>query len=295
MEWQYLIYFQSVARTENFHLSSKELLLSQPALSRAIKKLEQELGVNLFDRVGRNIKLNKYGKTFLTHVEKSLLEINTGMDEIKRMENPDYGTINIGFIQTLGMSILPSILKGFRQKYPYIKINLVQENINGNIEKLLNRDIDICLISATDKTSSLQWLPILEQEFFLYVPLNHGLANCSEIALSELKDETFIGFKKHLSMYSLIEKYFLKEGFIPHTSFEGEDIPTIISFVSSGLGIAILPQYDEAPHDSVKRIRLSSCTIKRQIGLAWLNEEYLSSSARVFLAYLHNNYLKDKD
>jgi len=84
-----------------------------------------------------------------------------------------------------------------------------------------------------------------------------------------LKDETFIGFKKHLSMYRLIEKYFLKEGFIPHTSFEGEDIPTIISFVSSGLGIAILPQYDEAPHDSVKRIRLSSCTIKRQIGLAF--------------------------
>ncbi|MGF9979541.1 LysR family transcriptional regulator [Viridibacillus arvi] len=290
MEWQHLIYFLSVAKTENFHHSSQELFISQPALSRAIKNLEQELGVNLFDRIGRNIKLNQYGNTFLPYVQKALFEVNTGITEMQRMKNPNYGTISIGFIQTLGMSILPSILKGFRQKYPDIKINLIQENIYGNIEKIINREVDVSLISATEETSTLHWLPILEQEFFLYVPINHTLSNRSDISLSDLKNETFIGFKKHLSMYKTIQKFFLKEGFIPHTSFEGEDIPTIINFVSSGLGIAILPQYTELPSSSVKRLRITSCTIKRQIGLAWLNDEWLSPSARVFLSFIQNNH-----
>lgn len=88
MEWQQLEYFQSIARTENYHKSATLLSVSQPALSRAIQKLEDELGVKLFHRIGRKVKLNQYGQLFLKRVENGLNEINVGIQEVQYLKDP---------------------------------------------------------------------------------------------------------------------------------------------------------------------------------------------------------------
>src|SRR5579875_1786359 len=113
MEWHQIQYFQMVAETEHFTRAAEILSISQPALSRAISKLEEELGVQLFDRTGRNIVLNKYGKMFLQRVERSIQEIELGKQEIHDMIHPDHGTISLSFLHSLGISFIPGILKGF--------------------------------------------------------------------------------------------------------------------------------------------------------------------------------------
>lgn len=114
MEWQQLEYFRVVARLEHFGQAARELAISQPALSRSISKLEEELGVTLFDRMGRSVYLNSFGRVFLERVEKGLTEIAMGVQEIQHLKNPYTGTVALGFLQTLGITILPEILPAGR-------------------------------------------------------------------------------------------------------------------------------------------------------------------------------------
>ena len=107
MEWQQLEYFRIVAKTEHFRKAAELLNISQPALSRSIKKLEEELGICLFDRIGRSVKLNQFGRVFLKRVENGLNEISYGVEEINHLKNPYTGTVSIAFLQTFGISILP--------------------------------------------------------------------------------------------------------------------------------------------------------------------------------------------
>lgn len=103
-----------VARLEHFGQAARELAISQPALSRSISNLEEELGVTLFDRMGRSVYLNSFGRVFLERVEKGLTEIAMGVQEIQHLKNPYTGTVALGFLQTLGTTILPEILPAGR-------------------------------------------------------------------------------------------------------------------------------------------------------------------------------------
>ena len=128
MEWQQLEYFRVVAKTEHFRKASELLAISQPALSRSINKLEEELGISLFDRTGRSVKLNKFGRLFLKRVENGLNEISIGIQEINQLKNPYTGTISIAFLQTLGITVLPEIISHCTKQYPYVEIQLYQKN-----------------------------------------------------------------------------------------------------------------------------------------------------------------------
>ena len=137
MEWQQLEYFRVVAKTEHFRNAAELLNISQPALSRSILKLEEELGINLFDRIGRAVKLNQFGHVFLKRVENGLNEISIGVQEINHLKNPYTGTVSIAFLQTFGISILPDIIRNFNEQYPHIEIELYQNNIFSSIGQLL--------------------------------------------------------------------------------------------------------------------------------------------------------------
>src|SRR5689334_17906871 len=120
MEWQQLVYFREVARQEHFTLAAGELSISQPALSRSIARLESELGVPLFEREGRSVRLNRYGRSFLAHVERALDEMAVGERELADMSGPARGTVAIGFIHIMGTQLLPVLLRRFRADHPAV-------------------------------------------------------------------------------------------------------------------------------------------------------------------------------
>jgi DNA-binding transcriptional LysR family regulator len=286
MEWQQLEYFRVVAKTEHFRKSAEQLAISQPALSRSISKLEEELGVNLFDRTGRSVQLNKFGRLFLKRVENGLTEISIGIQEINQLKNPYTGTVSLAFLQTLGITILPEILSNFNKQYPHIEIQLYQNKILYSIQQLLGREVDLCLISSFDDNRNITWHPLLDEELFVYVPANHRFATRSSITLSELSEDNFIGFKKELGMRELINKFCEKAGFKPVIKFEGEDVSTLAGLVSSGLGVTIIPAFHGIDSNKIKQISISEPYCHREIGLAWLNGNTLSPSAELFRTYV---------
>ncbi|MEH7148468.1 LysR family transcriptional regulator [Priestia megaterium] len=286
MEWQYLEYFRVVARFEHFRKAAEHLSISQPALSRSIHKLEEELGVTLFDRCGRSVKLNQFGRLFLKRVENGLNEITIGIQEIDQLKNPYTGAVSLAFLQTLGISILPEIISNFNKRYPYVEIQLYQNKILNSIQQLLNREVDLCLISSFEDNPDITWHPLMDEELFLYVPANHRFAERSSIALSELSDDNFIAFKEGLGMRETINNFCKEAGFTPLIKFEGEDVSTLAGLVSSGLGVTVIPAFHGISSEKIKQISISKPYCYRKIGLAWLNGKSLSPSADLFRMYV---------
>jgi DNA-binding transcriptional LysR family regulator len=282
VEWQQLEYFRVVAKTEHFRHAAEQLNISQPALSRSITKLEEELGILLFDRMGRTVKLNKFGRLFLKRVENGLNEIAVGVQEINQAKNPFTGTVSIGFLQILGITILPDIVSDFYKQYPKVTIQLFQNKILDSIQQLLKREVDLSLITPVQGNSLITWQPLIDEELFLYVPASHPLAERSSVDLCELANENFIAFKQELGMHDVINGFCEQVGFTPNIKFEGEDVPTLAGLVSAGLGVTIIPPFHGIDSEKIKQISISKPYCHRKIGIAWLNGAELSPSVVLF-------------
>ena len=286
MEWQQLEYFRVVAKHEHFRKSAEELSISQPALSRSIAKLEEELGVPLFDRTGRSVELNTFGQHFLKRVEKALNEISMGIEEINHLKNPYTGTVSLAFLPTLGITLLPDLISDFNKRYPDVEIRLFQSKTNVNIKQLVNREVDLCLIGPIHHHPEIEWHPLLKEELFVYVPAAHPLAKKTSIHLKEIREDPFIGFKTGLGMREITDHLFEEAGFNPAVKFEGEDVSTLAGLVSSGLGVTIIPAFHGISSDKIKQLSVSEPACFREIGLAWLKGLTLSPSAALFQRYV---------
>ncbi|KQL54316.1 LysR family transcriptional regulator [Heyndrickxia shackletonii] len=286
MEWHQIQYFQMVAETEHFTRAAEILSISQPALSRAISKLEEELGVQLFDRTGRNIVLNKYGKMFLQRVERSIQEIELGKQEIHDMIHPDHGTISLSFLHSLGISFIPGILKGFLNKYPEVKFHLSQAGSLQVFEKLLTGECDIALLSYLQDDNELHWESLWSEELFLIVSANHPLAEIEEINLISIRDEPFIAFKNGYGLRTIVDKLCSEAGFTPKVAFEGEEIGTVAGLVEAQLGVSIVPDVKVLDKNKIKLIRLKNPVCMREIGLTWKKGRYLSPVTERFIVFV---------
>ena len=116
MEWQQLEYFQMLAKIQHMTKAAEQLSISQPALSRSIARLEDELGVPLFERQGRSIRLNRYGELFVKRVHNIMREYQAGLQEIQQIVDPNHGEVSLGFLHTLGTNVVPDLIRHFRKK-----------------------------------------------------------------------------------------------------------------------------------------------------------------------------------
>lgn len=185
MEWQQLEYFQKVAQLQHITEASVQLCVTQPALSRAIARLEAELGVPLFDRKGRSIYLNNYGKLFLQRVNRILSGTSKEKKKSKTFLKPDSGEISIGFIHTLGASIIPDLISKFKQKYPNTRFILNQNSSNYLLNKLESSKIDFCFGKLFDINPELSYVDLYTEDLYLLVPKGHFLADKKNVQIED--------------------------------------------------------------------------------------------------------------
>lgn len=176
MEFNSLYYFIKVAKYENMSRAAEELHISQPALSKSIAVLESSVGVELFDRNGRSIKLNRYGKFFLERAERIIKEYERAKEDLANIVSPGQGEVSLGFMHTLGLEVIPSLLMDVKNLYPNMKFQLTQSNSSVIMEKLETGELDLCLISSIDRNSEVVWEKLWDEELFLIVARNHPLA-----------------------------------------------------------------------------------------------------------------------
>lgn len=292
MEWQQLEYFREVARQQHFTQAAGKLSVSQPAISRSIARLERELGVPLFDREGRSVRLNRYGKTFLRHVDRALAEVAEGQRELADMVGPVRGTIAIGFIHVLGTQLLPVLMRRFRADHPHVDFKLFQGSTATLLEQIGAGNTDVCLMSTHPERSDLRWVRLFEEEIFAVVPPDHPLAERDSIRLEELASEPFVTFKPGWGLRQLNEELCQRAGFVPRATFEGEEVATVHGLVAAGLGVALIPR-SAAPREArAAWLHVTEPRCERTIGIAWIDNRYLSAVATQFRDFVIDSFSK---
>lgn len=286
MDFDQLFYFQAVAKHKSLTKASEELNLSQPALSRSILRLEEEIGVPLFERKSRGIVLNQYGKVFLESANHAISEMKETKQKIHDMVDPYHGTISLAFIQTLGSSFVPDLISDFKKEFPNIQFQLSQ-NISSEILKEIEvANIDIGFCSPLEPHENLCSIPVLAEEMFLIVPAAHRLAGKNLVNLNEVADDPFIFFKPQTALHDLIQNLCIEAGFLPRKVFEGYEERTVSDLVGANLGVAIVPPIPNLDEGKISMIRVQSPKCFRVIQMVWRINGYMSPAVKVFKEFV---------
>lgn len=287
MEIQQLEYFRMVAEMQHMTHAAETLNISQPALSKSIANIEQEIGVPLFDRRGRSINLNRYGKLFLESVEIILSEFEKAKEEIGGLVKPGYGEVALGFIHTLGMQVVPELMAHIPEKYPNMEFSLTQASSYNLLRGLEDGTIDLILSQKIQsKTVDIEWIELWSEELFVIVPKNHRFANKETISLQEIKDEPFISIKKGNALRKIVDELMKQAGVTTNIKFAGEEMHTVAGFVAAGLGVSLIPNIKGLNEYNVSKIRVGDPICERRIGVSWVGTRYLSPAANQFKNYL---------
>ncbi|MGD8190727.1 LysR family transcriptional regulator [Brevibacillus ginsengisoli] len=286
MEWQQLEYFQTVARLQHMTLAAQSLSISQPALSRSIARLENELGVPLFERSGRSIVLNRYGRLFLKRVNRIMHEYSEGKQEIEDLIHPEHGEVSLGFLHTLGVQFIPDLIRSFRCLYPEIRFQLHQNGTQILLDQLASGEIDLCMAALQDTKLPIQWTELISEELFVIVPKDHRLARSKQILLEEIRNEPLISFKKGYGLRKIMDDLLLEAGISPVIRFEGEEVHTIAGLVAAGLGVAILPDTKGLDLSGISLLSVQRPVCRRVIGIARLEGRYLSPAVEQFQQFV---------
>ncbi|MFC4025524.1 LysR family transcriptional regulator [Oceanobacillus longus] len=289
MELRQLVYFIEVAEREHVSEAAANLHVAQSAVSRQIANLEAELGVSLFDREGRNIKITHIGKTFLSHAKTAIKAVEHAKKQVDEYLDPERGTIKIGFPTSLASHLLPMIASEFKKKYPRIAFQLRQGSYNFLIESVKKREIDVAFLGPvpTDDPEIKGDILFLERLHAL-VPSTNPIANKKSVHLLELSNEAFVLFPKGFILHNLAIEGCKQAGFRPIVTSEGEDLDAIKGLVAAGIGITLLPEsaFDNSnPHYS-KKLIIDTPQLRRTVGIITPKNKELSPSEKVFYNFV---------
>ncbi|MFE2538202.1 LysR family transcriptional regulator [Streptomyces sp. NPDC059371] len=265
-----LAYFAGVARTEHVTRAAEQMGVPQSTLSRAMVRLEQDLGVDLFARRGRTVSLTPAGRTFLSSVERALAEVERAAEEVRADADPATGKVAFGFLHTMGSETVPGLIRAFRADHPGVRFSLVQNYGEAMLERLRSGELDLCLTSPVPDAPDLVGRRLDEQKLRLVVPADHPLASRRRIRLAEAADETFVTLEPGYGMRRIADDLCQEAGFRPRIAFEGEEAETLRGLVAAGLGVALLPP-PAVPRPGVVELTVTAPRAVREIGVAWLD------------------------
>ncbi|MCK7623046.1 LysR substrate-binding domain-containing protein [Streptomyces sp. RS10V-4] len=265
-----LAQFAAVARHEHVTRAAHELGMPQPTLSRALVRLEDDLGVTLFARHGRTLSLTPAGHAFRTAAERALADLERATEAVRADTDPAAGKVAFGFLHTLGTETVPGLLRAFRADHPGIRFQLVQNYGEAMIERLRAGDLDLCLTSPVPDYPDLVARRLDEQKLRLVVPDDHPLARRKRIRLAEAAGELFVTLEPGYGLRRITDALCAEAGFTPRVAFEGEEAETLRGLVAAGLGVALLPP-PAVPRPGVAELTVTAPRAVREIGVAWLD------------------------
>lgn len=297
MNLNHLSYFRVLAKLEHYTQAAEELSITQPSLSHAMSALEKDLGTYLFEKQGRNIKLTKYGKIYYEYADKALSELERGEKKLKELTNVSTGTIELGYIYTLGPNFVPKLIKNFTNadENKNIKFLFGQGTTQSLIKDLKEEKYDMVFCSLVDDEPDIEFIPIANEELVVIVSNEHPLAKNEFIDLSEVGNYPFIGFSEKSGIRSLISDLFKEVDINPNIICEVEEDNAVAGLVEINYGIAVVPKISSLKYYNVKVLPIINPKHERFIYLATLKNRYLTPSVNLFkkysIEYGKNNFL----
>jgi len=291
MNLQQLYYFKTIASLENYSRASEKLYISQSTLSHAISTLEEELGIDLFYKSGRNIKLTQYGKTFLDYVNRALYEIENGKEAMQVMSSPFSGIVSLSFVSSLSRHFIPKLISTFKldTKLSGVNFSLREDQTVETIKNLQQHVVDIGFGTNTEH-EEMSYYPIYKEELVVVVPKNHPLNGRDSVTLKELDGLDYIAYAPFCGTKIFVDRILKDTKVRLNTVFEVPTDEMVASMVSYDLGIGIMPQTPELENSNLKILKIKNIdSTVRTVYMFWLKDYLMLPTAKKFRDFVIRN------
>lgn len=272
IELRHFRYFLAVAEDLHFRKAAERLFISQPGLSRQIKQMEDDLGVELFVRHNRKVELTSAGLYLKNELTRNLKNLDNILDYAKLLQDGKQGKLEFGYVGSAMQDIIPNLLIQFKKEHPNVQFGLKEMDNQKQIESLLSHDIDVGFVRLDRVPRGLNIKPILKESFCLVLPKNHPINASNFKGLQELKDESFILFDPSYSpsYYEKIMQIFDESGFTPIVSHNTIHAASIYKLVENNFGLSIVPKSLQKGYNmNVKFIELHKIPQRTTLSVVW--------------------------
>ncbi|ODP35257.1 LysR family transcriptional regulator [Pandoraea sp. ISTKB] len=259
MDLRQFRYFVAVAEERHFGRAAQRLSMTQPPLSQQIRALEASLGAPLFVRTNRSVELTAVGRQLLPEVRRILADADALPALAQGLAHGEVGTLSLGFVSTADYGILPPLLRQFGERYPRVRLQLLEATSDVQVEALMDGRIDAGLFIPpvpARYANELSYLPIIREPLMLALPAGRGSAQGgadtdtshsgpgAPVSLADFADEPLVIFPRRVApaFYDIIMGCYAALGLTPRVGQEAIQMQTIVSLVSAGMGVALVPQ-----------------------------------------------------
>ncbi len=281
--------FIAVAETGSFSDASEQLFLTQPAISKRIASLEDELSTSLFDRIGRQTSLTEAGQALLPRARRILMEIEDSRRALQNLSQSVSGVLRFGTSHHIGLHRLPPVLRQFTQSYPDVELDIQFMDSEEACRAVEHGDLEMAVVTLPLKQSKLLetrriWIDQLE----VVCGRTHPLARLKKIKLDQLSEHKAILPARGTFTREIIEQAFSRHKLSLNISLASNYLETIKMLVSVGLGWSILPA--QMHGRELKKLNISQLSLKRELGMVWHAHRTLSNAATALQALLDEQH-----
>jgi DNA-binding transcriptional LysR family regulator len=285
LEIKHLQYFMEVTRTENFTSAAENLFITQPALSRIIKSLENELGTTLFIRTRKKLLLTEAGHVLKKHalkIEQQLQELGEDLDKVVMLKKH----VRIGLPTIVNSTFFSQLIASFHQEYPDVTFQLDEDGSKAIEDKVSHDLLDFGVVVLRENNEDIDYFKFVKEKLKLVVPSSHHLAGRQEVLLNELKEEPFIMFSREFELRNIVINACKEVGFQPIIVSETSQLDFIEEMVASNLGIALLPESTclELTGD-IHTLTITNPEIEWNLAMIWKRDQNISLVAKEFIRF----------
>lgn len=285
MEIRHLEYFSEVARQLSFTKAAAALHVTQPSISKAIKQIEDELGVPLFYR-SKQLELTDAGKAVLINAKNVLQSFDNMTAELSDITALKKGQIKIGIPPIIGAAFFSRLISTFKETYPNVNIILTEVGSKRIKQGVEDGSLDVGMVcNLPVKKTNFETLPVIKDPLMLVLHNEHPLSKRKEVRLTDLVNEPFILYREDFTLHDRIIEACSKHGFYPNVVCQSSQKDFMIEMVEAKLGIALLPGKIamNIQNPTITSLPISQSELNLELGLIWKKDKYLSFAVREFI------------
>ena len=285
METEALRWFQQVADGVTVTEVGDLEMISQPAVSRALARLEKQVGAPLLYRTGRTLRMTRAGSAFKRHVDALLHELDDGLAAVAQLADPGSGTVALAFQHSLGTWLVPDLIRSMHVDRPGVQFALTQVTDDPADEPAAAGAADLVLGSRAPGPAYGSH-PLTSEPLRLVTATEHRLRQRRRVSLRDVAGEPFVGLRRSSALRAQTDELCARAGFSPDVVFEGDDLSTVRGLVAAGLGVAVVPAprsgTPEAAGSALHHCAIDDPAAVRQIRLSWPADRRLTPVTEAF-------------
>ena len=289
-----LQYFQALARTLHYTRTAEQLRISQPSLSAAIRELERELGVKLFQKENRKVSLTLNGQRFFSYVDQAMYLLQEGVDLMQESADSAQQVVRLGYFQSIAATIIPELVKGFykQEETTRILFHFTEVSSYDVLSRIRSGALDLGF--SFHQADWAQSIPVERQTLYLAVPSSHFLAERDSVSFSDFASEPLIALGRNSSLRVNLDEAFSRNGMIPKNIFEVRECNAALQYVSLDFGVSVLPKVPAMNSDKISMLPIvdPEGDFVRTIYFTYCKERVLPLAAQKVKDYILHHFIQ---